>query len=69
MFGVFFKGFNAARTTDFEQALKYIRSKVKRQDGSSPKIFAAGFSLGSTLLGKYLGEHGADAGLDGAVSF
>eukprot|EP00041_Stephanoeca_diplocostata_P028667 m.826402 g.826402 ORF g.826402 m.826402 type:complete len:394 (-) comp23411_c0_seq6:2482-3663(-) len=61
------QGFNAARTSDFEQAVRHIRAKVQRRNGTSPKVFAAGFSLGSTLLGKYLGEHGKDAGVDGAV--
>eukprot|EP00040_Diaphanoeca_grandis_P020536 m.109276 g.109276 ORF g.109276 m.109276 type:complete len:421 (-) comp27940_c1_seq2:425-1687(-) len=55
-------GFTAARTTDFEHALK----RIKEQHSNTP-VFAIGFSLGAGIIGKYLGESGEASGIDGAL--
>ena len=55
-------GMHAARTSDFRRAVKHVRAVRP-----NTQVFAVGFSLGAGVLAKYLGEHGDDALLDGAV--
>lgn len=55
-------GFTATRTSDFASVVQHIAGKFP-----SARLVAVGFSLGSTLLGKYAGEHGAQTGLHAAV--
>jgi len=46
-------GFTAARTSDLVEVIAHVAAKFP-----SAKRVCVGFSLGATLLGKYLGEHG-----------
>jgi predicted alpha/beta-fold hydrolase len=55
--------YNAANTDDVRHAINWLREKYPEN-----KLFAAGFSLGSQLLVKYLGEEGVNTPLSGAVS-
>lgn len=49
---------------DLPEVLAAIRAAV----GASPRVVAIGFSMGGTILAKYLGELGPDAGVDAAVA-
>ena len=54
--------YSAGYTHDFRRAVQHVRAKV----GKDTKIFAVGFSMGASYLGKYLGEEGAACELAGA---
>lgn len=57
------RGFTAARTTDLAAVIQHVRHRFP-----SARRVCVGFSLGSSLLGKYVGERGAaEAGLSAAV--
>lgn len=55
--------FTAARTIDMQQVLAHITRKCPERE-----IHAVGFSLGATILLKYLGEYGDKTGLTSAVA-
>eukprot|EP01147_Barroeca_monosierra_P003978 gene3978-6434_t len=56
------KPMHAARTSDFDRALKYVQTCRPQS-----RIFAIGFSLGAGILANYLGKYSSLAELDGAV--
>jgi uncharacterized protein len=53
----------ASYTEDVRQAVKHIASKFPKA-----KLYGIGYSLGSNILVKYLGEEGDQCLLDGAIS-
>ncbi|CAF1579377.1 unnamed protein product [Rotaria sp. Silwood1] len=57
------KSFCAANTNDLRASIKYIRSIV----GEETPIFAVGYSLGASILTKFLGEENNQCSLQGAI--
>lgn len=57
------RGFAACWTADVRAALVYLRQAV----GPHTPLFAAGFSLGATILSRYLVEEGGRCPLQGAA--
>jgi len=58
------RGFTAAFTEDVRFAAKHVRREV----GEGVPLYAVGFSLGSTILTKYLCEEGGATPLDAAIA-
>ncbi|CAF2455718.1 unnamed protein product [Rotaria sp. Silwood2] len=57
------QSFCAANTNDLRASIKYIRSIV----GEETPIFAVGYSLGASILTKFLGEESNQCSLQGAI--
>jgi len=55
--------YSVGYTEDLRRVVEHIRAL----NSESSNLFAAGFSLGSNYLGKFLGEEGVDCALDGAI--
>mmetsp|Transcript_59712 Transcript_59712/g.142441 ORF Transcript_59712/g.142441 Transcript_59712/m.142441 type:complete len:476 (-) Transcript_59712:107-1534(-) len=61
--------FHGARVTDLRQALEFLHSCLEGATGRTPKVFAAGYSMGAIILANYCGHFSEKPLLAGAVHF
>lgn len=61
--------FHGARVTDLRQTLECMHSCLETATGRTPKIFAAGYSMGGIILANYCGQYSQNPLLKGAIHF
>lgn len=57
------KSYNGAETEDLREVVNHIKNTY-----SNSTLFSIGYSLGSNILTKYIGEEGDNCKIDAAVS-